>query len=168
LHNRIAAAAIAAIVCYSLAAGSADAAGVGEPAPPFSLATAHGDKIALGELRGRVVYVDFWASWCAPCRRSFPWMNEMQKRYGDRGLTIVGINVDRRRADAEQFLQSNVATFAVVFDEGGATPLAYSVKGMPTSYLVDAQGTVVDVEQGFRDDRKSALEDQIRLLLSRR
>ncbi len=73
-----------------------------------------------------------------------------------------------RRADAEQFLQINTARFAVVYDDRGATPQAYSVKGMPSSYLINARGTVVDVEIGFRDDRKGAIEDQIRsLLLSR-
>jgi thiol-disulfide isomerase/thioredoxin len=146
----------------------AGAAEVGEAAPPFSLATADGKTIALTDLRGRVIYVDFWASWCAPCRRSFPWMNQLQQRYGDRGLTIIAVNVDRRRADAEQFLQINTARFAVVYDDRGATPQAYAVKGMPSSYLIDARGTVVDVELGFRDDRKSAIEDQIRSLLSSR
>jgi peroxiredoxin len=93
-------------------------------------------------------------------------MNEMQQRYGGRGLTIVAINVDRRRADAEQFLQANTARFAVVYDDQGTTPQAYSVQGMPSSYLIDARGTVIGVEQGFRDDRKGAIEDQIRALLS--
>ena len=168
MQNRSIDVAVAGMLALALAlvAGVADATGVGEPAPSFSLTTAHGETIALPDLRGRVVYVDFWASWCGPCRRSFPWMNEMQQRYGDRGLTIVAINVDRRRADAEQFLHTNTARFAVVYDDLGATPLAYSVKGMPSSYLIDARGTVVDVEQGFRDDRKGALEDQIRSLLS--
>jgi thiol-disulfide isomerase/thioredoxin len=151
-----------------LAVRVACAADVGDPAPPFSLATAHGDAITLAQLRGRVVYVDFWASWCAPCRRSFPWMNEMQQRYGDGGLTIVAINVDRRRGDADRFLEANAARFAVVYDVGGATPLAYSVSGMPSSYLIDSRGTVVDVEQGFHDDHKAALEERIRSLLQSR
>ena len=150
---------------FAAGAGSAE---VGEPAPPFSLMTADGKTMALADLRGRVVYVDFWASWCAPCRRSFPWMNEMQQRYGDQGLTIIAVNVDRRRADAEQFLQINTARFAVVYDDQGAMPQAYSVKGMPSSYLINARGTVVDVETGFRDDRKGVIEDQIRSLLSSR
>ena len=154
-------------MALSFVAG-AGAAEVGEAAPPFSLMTADGEAMALADLRGRVVYVDFWASWCAPCRRSFPWMNAMQQRYADRGLTIIAVNVDRRRADAERFLQINTARFAVVYDEQGATPQAYSVKGMPSSYLIDARGTVVDVELGFRDDRKDAIEDQIRSLLSSR
>ena len=81
------------------------AVGAGDPAPSFALPTAGGETIALEKLRGRVVYVDFWASWCGPCRRSFPWMNEMQQKYGARGFTIVGINVDKKRADAERFLQ---------------------------------------------------------------
>ena len=155
------------MMALSFVAG-AGAAEVGEAAPPFSLMTADGEAMALADLRGRVVYVDFWASWCAPCRRSFPWMNAMQQRYADRGLTIIAVNVDRRRADAERFLQINTARFAVVYDEQGATPQAYSVKGMPSSYLIDARGTVVDVELGFRDDRKDAIEDQIRSLLSTR
>src|SRR5450755_569358 len=156
------------MLALSLASVAARASEAGDLAPPFSLATAHGETIALQNLRGRVVYVDFWASWCGPCRRSFPWMNEMQQRYGDHGLTIVAINVDRRRADAEQFLKNNAARFAVVYDDVGTTPQSYSVKGMPSSYLINAQGTIVDVEQGFRDDRKDALEDQIRSLLSSR
>jgi cytochrome c biogenesis protein CcmG/thiol:disulfide interchange protein DsbE len=156
------------MMALTLIAGVVGATEVGEPAPPFSLPTADGETLALPDLRGRAVYVDFWASWCAPCRRSFPWMNEMQQRYGDRGLTIIAINVDRRRADAEQFLQTNAARFAVVYDDRGATPQAYSVKGMPSSYLIDARGTVIDVEIGFRDDRKGAIEDQIRSLLSSR
>jgi len=163
-----AAAAMAGLLALSLVAGWASAAAIGEAAPPFSLATAHGETIALPNLRGQVVYVDFWASWCGPCRRSFPWMNEMQQRYGDRGLTIVAINVDRRRADAEQFLKTNAARFAVVYDDVGTTPQSYSVKGMPSSYLIDVRGTIVDVEQGFRDDRRDALEDQIRSLLPSR
>jgi cytochrome c biogenesis protein CcmG, thiol:disulfide interchange protein DsbE len=144
----------------------ADATSIGDAAPPFSLATAGGETISLADLRGRVVYVDFWASWCGPCRRSFPWMNEMQQRYGSSGLKIVAINVDKQHADAERFLQVNAARFPVVFDIAGNMPLAYSVQGMPSSYLIDARGTVVLVEQGFRDDRKAEIEKQIQSLLA--
>ena len=141
------------------------ATGVGDAAPSFSLPTAAGEAIALDKLKGRVVYVDFWASWCGPCRRSYPWMNEMQQRYGARGFTIVGVNVDKRRPDAERFLQQTPATFSIVYDEAGKTPEAYAVKGMPSSYLIDAAGKVVAVESGFRDEQKTALEEQIRALL---
>src|ERR1700740_2946401 len=89
------------------------AVGVGEAAPGFSLASAKGDTVALDRLKGQVVYVDFWASWCGPCKRSFPWMNELAERYGDKGFTVVAVNVDKKREDAERFLASTPARFTV-------------------------------------------------------
>ncbi len=154
-----------ALVAVGFAAVAA-AVGVGEPAPVFSLPTAAGDTVALDKLRGRVVYVDFWASWCGPCRRSFPWMNEMQQKYAANGLAIVGVNVDKRRPDAERFLQQTPATFTIVYDPAGKTPEAYAVKGMPSSYLIDGTGKVVAVESGFRDEQKAELEARIRALLA--
>jgi len=150
-----------------LAAAPAFAARTGEPAPAFVLATAAGDTVDLARLRGRVVYVDFWASWCTPCRRSFPWMNELEARYRDSGLTIVAVNVDKRREDALRFLRDVPARFTVVFDAEGRMPAAFDVKGMPSSYLIDREGRVAAVEEGFHDDRAAALEQRIRALLER-
>jgi thiol-disulfide isomerase/thioredoxin len=142
------------------------AADVGAAAPPFALPDAAGNTVSLASLRGRVVYVDFWASWCGPCRRSFPWMNELQQRYGARGLAIVAVNVDKKRPDAERFLQQLPAAFTVVYDPAGATPAAYRVPGMPTSYLIDRQGNVVQIEQGFFDERRASTEARIEALLA--
>ena len=147
-------------------AASTHAANPGTPAPPFALSTASGETVALAALRGRVVYVDFWASWCAPCRRSFPWMNAMQARYAGEGLVVVGVNVDKRRVDAQRFLRDTPASFAVVYDAEGATPYAYDVRGMPSSYLIDRQGNIAAVEEGFHDERRVALEARIRALLA--
>ena len=144
------------------AAGCALAAAPGEPAPAFALSTADGRTIALDELRGRVVYLDFWASWCGPCRRSFPWMNEIEQRYAAKGLTVVAINVDTKREDAERFLHQYPAKFAVVYDASGTTPRAYDVKAMPSSYLIDRNGKIARVEQGFLDEKRDALEEKIR------
>jgi thiol-disulfide isomerase/thioredoxin len=155
----------AAIAALWLAAGGVQAAAVGDAAPAFALPTAQGGTISLLQLRGQVVYVDFWASWCGPCRRSFPWMNEMQQRYGGRGVTIVAINVDAKRADADRFLRQYPATFAVVYDGTGTTPGAYAVKAMPSSYIIDPQGRVAGVEYGFLEDRRVALEEKIRSLI---
>ena len=149
-----------------LAAPPAFAADAGEPAPAFRLATAKGDTIALDQLRGKVVYVDFWASWCGPCRRSFPWMNDLQQKYGARGFVVVGVNVDKKRADADRFLVQNPAQFAIVYDEAGVTPAAWGVKGMPSSYLIDAQGKVTYVERGFLDEHKADLERRVAELVS--
>ena len=154
------------LLALLLLAAPVAAVDVGDAAPGFSLPSTDGRPIVLEKLRGQVVYVDFWASWCAPCRRSFPWMSELQQRYGERGFTIVAINVDKQRADAERFLQANAARFTVVYDPEGATPLAYAVAGMPSSYLIDRRGNVVEIEAGFRDERKSAREATIRSLLA--
>jgi len=151
-----------AIVVALLASAPVCAAAPGEMAPVFALQTAAGDMVSLERLRGKVVYVDFWASWCGPCRRSFPWMNEMHRKYGDKGLAIVAVNVDKKRADAERFLAQVPAAFTIVYDMPGATPAAYAVKGMPSSYLIDASGRIVTVEQGFSDERAAELEAQLR------
>jgi thiol-disulfide isomerase/thioredoxin len=146
----------------------AQAVGVGEGAPALRLPTAKGETVALESLRGQVVYVDFWASWCGPCKRSFPWMNELVQRYGDKGFTVVAVNVDKKAEDADRFLAQTPARFTVVYDAPGATPAAWAVKGMPSSYLVDRSGKVVMVEQGFRDEQKSAVEQRIRDSLAAR
>ncbi len=141
----------------------------GTPAPPLAGDALNGSaRLDLASYRGRPVVVNFWASWCGPCRRSFPWMNELQQKYGARGFTIVGVNVDKRRPDAVRFLQQTPATFSIVYDEAGKTPEAYAVKGMPSSYLIDAAGKVVAVESGFRDEQKAVFEERIRALLPAR
>ncbi len=156
-----------AAALFALAlAGPVLATEAGEAAPPFALPTAKGETVALDKLRGKVVYVDFWASWCGPCRRSFPWMNEMQQKYGAKGFVVVGVNVDKKRADADKFLAQNPAGFTVVYDEAGATPSAYAVKGMPSSYLIDARGNVTFVERGFLDESRPVLEQKIAALVA--
>lgn len=147
-----------------MVATGAGAVGVGQGAPEFDLPGATG-PVKLSAMRGRVVYVDFWASWCGPCKQSFPWMNDMQAKYGAQGLTIVGINVDKKRADADAFLAGTPAKFTVAYDEKGTTPTAYKIKGMPSSYLVDRDGKVVATHVGFRDDERPMLEAKLRAAL---
>lgn len=147
------------------AAGPAVAIDVGVPAPALALPTAGGETVAIDQLRGKVVYVDFWASWCGPCRKSFPWMAEMQKKYGPSGLTVVAVNVDKKRPDAEKFLQATPAQFTVVYDPSGAAPTAWNVKSMPSSFLVDSKGNVALIENGFREDGVNEVENRIKALV---
>jgi thiol-disulfide isomerase/thioredoxin len=151
----------------ALLAVPAHAIGVGVAAPAFALPDTAAKTVSLHALKGHVVYVDFWASWCGPCRRSFPWMSAMQKKYGAQGLEVIAINVDKHRADADRFLAQVPAQFTTVFDPSGATPGSYDVKAMPSSVLIDANGNVALVEEGFRDERRDALEARIRALLER-
>lgn len=133
---------------------------VGQSAPDIELPGSSGAQ-KLSDLKGKVVYVDFWASWCVPCRQSFPWMNDMQKKYGAQGLQVIGINLDAKRADADQFLAQVPAQFAVAFDGKGDSAKRFGVKGMPTSLLIDAQGKVVLLHQGFREDERKELEARL-------
>lgn len=144
------------------AAEGAEAAG---PAPDFDLSGPAG-RVQLSALRGKVVYLDFWASWCGPCRQSFPWMNEIQAKLGPRGLQVVGVNVDARTPDAERFLAEVPAHFTVAFDPKGETPRRYAIKGMPTSVLIGADGRIRFVHSGFRPEDRAALEAQLQQALA--
>ncbi len=140
---------------------------VGQEAPDFSVTDAAGKPLQLATLRGKTVYVDFWASWCAPCRRSFPWMNAMHEKYGGNGLVVVGINVDKKHDAAERFLAQVPAKFAIGYDEAGATPARYAIKAMPSSVLIDSQGKVAFVHAGFRDEETADLEARIKAALQK-
>jgi cytochrome c biogenesis protein CcmG, thiol:disulfide interchange protein DsbE len=94
-------------------------------------------------------YVDFWASWCVPCALSFPWINAMQDRYGDR-MHFVGVNVDRHRSDAARFLQRYPAQFTLLFDAEGTLAAHFDLEGMPSAVILDSQGQVLWQHSGFR------------------
>ncbi len=134
-------------------------------APDFTVATAAG-PLKLSQLRGKVVYVDFWASWCVPCRKSFPWLNEMQARYGNAGLKIIAINLDEDSQLAKAFLKQYPADFTVGFDPKGVSAQAYGLKGMPSSYLIDRNGNLLLSHIGFRSDDRGELELKIRAAMS--
>jgi len=130
-------------------------AGAGDRfAPAFSLPGRTG-TVSLDSLRGRVVYVDFWASWCEPCRRSFPWLNTLRERYAGRGLTIVAINLDKDRRAADAFLGKFPASFLVAYDPAGKTAEAYRVSAMPSSFIIGPTGILLSSHAGF-DPRKTA------------
>ncbi|RDH81236.1 MAG: hypothetical protein DIZ80_14115 [endosymbiont of Galathealinum brachiosum] len=131
-----------------------------QKAPDFSL---NGDKgkIQLSNYKNKVVYVDFWASWCKPCQKSFSFMNDMQSRYGKKGFEIIAINLDSDRPAAKKFLKKNPAKFKIAYDPEGKTPDMYKLKVMPTSYLIDRRGNLVNVHKGFKDNQKNQLEKTI-------
>jgi thiol-disulfide isomerase/thioredoxin len=124
------------------------------------------ESLDLTRHRGRVVIVDFWASWCKPCRQSIPWLNTMRERYGASGLTIIGVNVDAERADADRFLRDVPIEFEIVFDPKGDLARQFKVQGMPSSYVFDRAGKMVETHLGFRDAKKAENEATLRNLLS--
>jgi len=151
----------------ALSAGSVSAQEVGSRAPGFDLATS-AKPVRLADLKGQVVYLDFWASWCAPCKQSFPFMSEMQAKYGARGFTVIGVNVDQKREDADKFLASTPAKFTVGYDTSGKVAEVYQPKGMPTSYLIGADGKVRAVHVGFKDSQREQIEREIQSALAAR
>jgi cytochrome c biogenesis protein CcmG/thiol:disulfide interchange protein DsbE len=126
----------------------------------------HAASLDLTSYRGRVIYLDFWASWCAPCRQSFPWMESLKRTYGDQGLAVIGINLDMDRADADKFLQQFHPTFDVRFDPRGELAEFYKVQGMPSSVLIDRHGVTRFTHVGFRPVDGAIYEAQLRELLA--
>jgi cytochrome c biogenesis protein CcmG, thiol:disulfide interchange protein DsbE len=122
--------------------------------------------IDVGEFRGRVLYLDFWASWCAPCLQSFPWMEAMKASYGVQGLTVVAVNLDQHKADAERFLARFHPTFDVRFDPQGEAAERFKVQGMPTGVIIDRQGVVRFTHIGFRPVDRAVYENQLREVLA--
>ncbi len=135
-----------------------------DSAPGFKLEGMEA-PVSLEQQKGKVVYLDFWASWCAPCRQSFPWMNELKQRFGAQGLTIIAVNLDKQRDDSTAFLAATQPEFTIAFDPKGETAELYQVEGMPNSYLIDRNGKLHHRHIGFRTKDKALLESQIEELL---
>lgn len=140
----------------------------GELAPGFTLPSIHADQpaISLEALRGKTVYVDFWASWCAPCLKSLPLYNALYHEYRDQGLEIVAINVDNPIEDGLDFLLDTPLDFLIPADPDGETAELFEVIGMPTSYLIAPDGTVKLVHMGFRDGDIELIEEEINKILA--
>ncbi len=153
----------ASLLCLSCNATSY-ALEAGSKAPDFSLPGVQG-TVELSSTAGSVVYVDFWASWCGPCKQSFAWMNAMQDKYRAQGLKIIGVNLDTKTEDARKFLAQTPAHFTVAFESKGVTPKNYGVKGMPTSFLVGRDGKIIFQHLGFKEADREKLEKEIKAAL---
>lgn len=121
--------------------------------------------VSLNEFKGKVVYVDFWASWCGPCRKSFPWMNAMQQKYREQGLAVVAINLDTDKTLADEFLQQVPAHFTVRFNPEGDVARSFDLLGMPSSFIFNRQGQLVDQHVGFYQEKVTDYEQQLVSLL---
>lgn len=115
----------------------------------------------LKQHQGKVIYVDFWASWCVPCRKSFPWINQIQQKYGEDNFVIIAVNVDRDKTLADAFLKETPANFPIVYDPEGKLARQFKLKGMPSSYLLDKQGKVISAHTGFFSKKVKKYEQDI-------
>lgn len=119
----------------------------------------------LVEYRGSVVIVDFWASWCVPCRRSFPWLDEMQQKYADAGLVVIGINEDGIAEDADAFLRAFPVSFRIVRDPNGDLARQFDLVAMPSSYVIGRNGEIAERHLGFKTGKRDEYEAALRRLL---
>lgn len=138
-------------------------AGVGSPAPEFTLPDATGRDVSLNEFRGRVVFIDFWASWCAPCKKELPELNSFIKGYDGEDIVVLAINIDKKRSHAEGFLKGingMPEKLKVLFDPRARVISVYGALAMPTSFIVDQSGLIRYVHFGFNEDdpKKWAVE----------
>lgn len=121
----------------------------------------------LARYQGNVVYLDFWASWCKPCRQSFPWMDAMQQKYAADGLEIVAVDEDEQPSDGQKFLQEEQVGFSIVVDPKGVLAERYALIGMPSSFLIGRDGQVLHKHAGFYSDSPAKLEAEIRAALGK-
>lgn len=147
-------------------APSALAVEVGQRAPKFNLSAVDGSgKVDLSAYKGKVVYLDFWASWCPPCRKAMPEIEKLRKEYSPDEFAVVAVNVDSSLKKAQKVLAKTPVGYVSGSDPKGMLPKRYEVKTMPTSYLLDERGVVRYVHEGFRRGDEKALRAEIDKLL---
>lgn len=146
---------------------SVSAISVGETVPSFKARTIDGSKsLALEDYRGKVVLLDFWASWCPPCLKSLPKYNDLRREIGTANFEIVAINVDENTNDARKFLQKHPVSYPIAKDPKGILPGVFGVKAMPTSYLIDQNGVVQYVHAAFKEGDIEKLKAEIQKLIA--
>jgi peroxiredoxin len=134
-------------------------------APSFTLPSSSGEVVTLDELKGQVVMINFWASWCGPCRQEMPLLEQMHKRYSALGFTLLGVNVESDTKDAEKWLQQVPVTFPVLFDKQNQVSKLYDVNAMPSTVFIDRKGNVRYLHRGYKNGDESEYLNQIRALL---
>jgi cytochrome c biogenesis protein CcmG, thiol:disulfide interchange protein DsbE len=157
-----------AVSLVAAAAFDAQALGAGTKAPNIELSDLSGKPFRLSSFAGKVVLVDFWASWCGPCREELPVLENLYKKYRAKGFEVIGVNQDQDPANASKFLRRTPLSFTVLHDAKRSVAGAYGPDKMPSSYLIDRHGLVRYVHPGFRASDAAGLEREINALLEAR
>jgi len=136
-----------------------------DPAPDFTLQSSTGENVRLAEQRGQVVMLNFWASWCGPCRQEMPLLDAMYKRYSSAGFQFYGVNVEEDNTDAKKLLKELGVSFPVLFDPESKASKLYGVDAMPTTVVIDKKGQIRYVNRGYKPGDENKYRDQIRELI---
>ena len=154
-----------ALIAFLLITSSAAMAE--HPSPPPLAASQQQLSKLLNQYKGQVVLLDFWASWCSPCRRSFPWFIAMQSKYQQQGLKVIAVNIDVERSDADAFLAEFAVNFNIIYDPDAVIGRQYQLKGMPSSFLIDKEGVVRFQHTGFIAEKLDLYESHIKELIAK-
>ena len=154
------------VILAGVLATSLSLAGDGSgPAPGFSLGARGGKSLALSELKGQVVMINFWATWCGPCRQEMPLLEQMYKKYRAMGFTLLGVNVEPDPVGAEDWLKETPVSFPILFDRENRVSKLYNVSGMPSSVLIDRKGNVRYLHRGYKPGDENTYLNHIRALV---
>mgnify|MGYP001150329443 FL=1 len=156
---------IGALLASGLSSANTTTVNVGAEAPDFALRSAAGPNLRLSEHRGQVVMINFWATWCGPCRQEMPKLDEIFARYEPAGFTLLGVNIDEDSAQAQRLADELGVTFPLLFDDEQDVSRLYDVQAMPMTVMVDRSGTVRSVHYGYRPGMEQRYLDEVRALL---
>jgi thiol-disulfide isomerase/thioredoxin len=151
-----------------LLAQTALAASASVPAADFALKSRSGENVRLSELRGQVVMVNFWASWCGPCRQEMPLLDDIYQKYNKMGFTLLGVNIDEDPAMADKILKDIPVSFPILLDSKNSVSELYGVDAMPTTILVDRDGNKRFLHRGFKAGYEKSYEEQVKNLIRER
>ena len=163
--RRAAVTAVAVIGATLLAALPAAGAGPSGPAPAFTLTQRGGGNLSLAQYKGQVVMLNFWASWCGPCRQEMPLLEDIYKKYGKLGFTLIGVNVEPDSNAANDWLKQTPVSFPVVYDTQSQVSKLYDVEGMPSTVIIDRKGNLRVLHRGYKPGDENGYLDSIRALI---
>ncbi len=152
-------------ILFLLSAFSVQAAGISGKAPDFTLKSRSGKNIRLSDFRGSVVLLNFWASWCGPCRQEMPILNAMHKRYKKLGFAVVGVNVEQDNRKAKNYLKDVKVSFPILYDTASSVSKLYKVAAMPTTVIIDRNGNMRYLHLGYKPGYEKDYKKQVKKLL---
>ena len=156
---------LSTLIAAGLVAFPAWAGELSGPAPNFTLESRSGETVSLADFRGDVVMINFWATWCGPCRQEMPHLEALHQRYSDLGFTLLGVNVEENSRLSDKFLEETPVTFPILFDSKNGVTELYDVVAMPSTVLVDRSGNMRYIHHGYQPGYENEYQTQIRALL---
>lgn len=156
---------LAYLFLFCVFAGQAASAELDKSAPDFTLKSLSGENVRLKELTGQVVLVNFWASWCGPCRKEMPLLDELHSKYNDLGFTVLGINVEQQNQKAKDFITELNVSFPVLLDDENTVSKLFDVEAMPTTVIIDRNSTLRYLHYGYKAGDEKLYKKMVKALI---